>query len=91
MNWNNHEGLPTTNFWDILILTPDTLKRRSVLGLNYVAINCHVVISKDSRFRLVKQLRSDTFRFTDRDRRFQNRIRINGASLSEGSIKLDLS
>ena len=61
-------------------------ERWSFLGLNYVSIHCHVVISKDSRFRLVKQLRPDTFRFIDR--RFQNRVRVNGVNLNQGSVKL---
>ena len=56
------------------------------LGLNYVSIHCHVVISKDSRFRLVKQLRPDTFRFIDQ--RFQNRVRVNEVNLNQEIIKL---
>ena len=61
----------------------------SFLGLNYVSIHCHAIISKDLRFRLVKQLRPDNFRFTDR--RFHNRVRVNGVNLSQGSIKLGSS
>ena len=56
------------------------------LGLNYISIHCHVVINKDLRFRLVKQLRPDTFRFIDR--RFQNRVRVNGVNFNQGSMKL---
>ena len=55
------------------------LESMSFLDLNYVSIHCHAVISKDLRFRLIKQLRPDTLRFTDR--RFQNRVRINGTNL----------
>ena len=62
---------------------------RSFLGLNYVSIHCHVVISEDSRFQLLKQLRPDNFRFTDR--RFLNGVRINGVNLSQGGIKLGSS
>ena len=63
-----------------------TPERWSFLGLNYISIHCHVVISKDSRFRPIKQLRPDTFRFIDR--RFQNRVRVNGVNLNQGSMKL---
>ena len=59
-----------------IFTTDNALKRRSSLGLNYVSIHCHVVISIDSIFRQVKKLSPDTSRFTDR--RFQNRVRING-------------
>ena len=69
--------------WALNHVTPE---RWSFLDLNYVPIHCHVVISKDSRFRLVKQLRPDTFRFIDR--RFQNRVRVNGVNFSQGSMKL---
>ena len=43
-------------------------------------------ISKDSTFRVVKQLRPDTFSFIDQ--RFQNRLRVNGVNLNKGSMKL---
>ena len=94
LNSNSYDGLLTTSLWDILrivaqyspyIITPE---RRSFLGLNYVSIHCHV-ISKDSRFKLVKQLRPDTFRFTDR--RFQSTVRINRVNFSQGDIKFSSS
>ena len=69
--------------WTLNCVTPE---RWSFLGLNYVSVYCHVVISKDLRFRLVKQLRPDTFRFVRR--RFQNRVRVNRVNLNQGSMKL---
>ena len=69
--------------WTLNCVTPE---RWSFLGLNYVSIHCHVVISKDSRFRLVKQLCPDTFRFIDQ--RFQNRVRVNGVNLNKRSMRL---
>ena len=69
--------------WTLNCVIPE---RWSFLDLNYVSIHCHVVIGKDSRFRPVKQLRPDTFRFIDR--RFQNRVRVNGVNLNQGSMKL---
>ena len=56
----------------------------SLLGSNYVSIRCHVVIGKDSRFRLVKQLRLDTSRFTKLE------FGWTGINLSQGSMKFDL-
>ena len=93
INLNNYNGIFTTNLWDILRIAAQHSPRiitleRSFHGFNYVSIHCHV-ISKDSRFRLVKQLHPDTFRFTDR--RFQNRVRINRVNLSKGTIKLGWS
>ena len=69
--------------WTLNRVTPE---RWSFLSLNYLTVYCHVVISKDSRFRLVKKLCPDTFRFINR--RFQNRVRVNGVNLSQGSMKL---
>ena len=68
--------------WTLNRVTPE---KWSFLGLNYVTVHCHV-ISKDSRFRLVKDLRPDSFGFIDR--RFQNRVRVNEVNLNQGSMKL---
>ena len=70
--------MPTLNH-----VTPE---RWSFLGLNYVSVHCHVVISKDSRLRLVEQLLPDTFRFINQH--FQNRVQVNGVNLNQGSMKL---
>ena len=69
--------------WTLNRVTPE---RWSFLGLNYVSLHCHVVISKDSSFRLVKQLRPDTFRFIDQ--RFQNRVRVDRVNFSQGNMRL---
>ena len=77
---------PQDNQFVIWTLNRVTPERWSFLGLNYVSLHCHVFISKDSRFRLVKQLRPETFSFIDQ--RFQNRLRVNRVNLNQGSMKL---
>ena len=93
VNWKSYGGLLTTNLWDILRIVARYSRRilwKEGLSWAWSTLPYIVTLSvKISRFRRVKQLRRDTFRFTKR--RFQKRVRINEVNLSQRSVKLGTS